>query len=175
MQVRSRQRGASLIEVMVAVLIFSVGLIGVAGLLIMATRSNHAAYLRTQVTFLAHSMADRMRANPMGVWSASYNSDSYPIASTQQCDTGCTPSQLAAHDQGMWSRQLSTFLPDATASIKCTNGGAGYAPSADQMAMRPPYGGSCSMKITWSERAVSGKIASGSEIPTQTFAWEFQP
>jgi type IV pilus assembly protein PilV len=74
------QRGITLIEVLVAVLIFSIGLLGVAGLLVMSVRSNHAAYLRTQVTFLAQSMADRMQANPIGVWSGDYNGR-YPIRS----------------------------------------------------------------------------------------------
>ncbi len=48
MQLESRQRGVSLIEVLMAVLIFSIGLIGLAGLMVISTRSNHSAYLRTQ-------------------------------------------------------------------------------------------------------------------------------
>src|SRR6185312_8271860 len=82
MQVLSRQRGVSLIEVMMAVLIFSIGLIGLATLMVMATRSNHAAYLRTQVVFLANSMAGRMSANPVGVWKGDYNSTTYPVSSS---------------------------------------------------------------------------------------------
>ena len=60
MQVLSRQRGISLIEVMMSVLIFSIGLIGLAGLMVMSTRSNHSAYLRTQATFLANNMVDQI-------------------------------------------------------------------------------------------------------------------
>lgn len=128
----SRQRGVSLIEVLVAVMIFSIGLVGLAGLLIMATRSNQAAYLRTQVTFLAHNMADRMSANPMAVWDGSYNSTGYPVATTvtTKCDNSspCTPDNLATHDMQMWSSQLAAFLPNATAKIKCDNSAAGFAP-----------------------------------------------
>ena len=65
-----------------AVLIFSIGLIGLAGLMVMATRSNHTAYLRTQATFLATNMADRMRANPVAVWSNAYNK-TLPITDTR--------------------------------------------------------------------------------------------
>jgi len=177
MQVLSRQRGISLIEVMMAVLIFSIGLIGLAGLLVMATRSNHAAYLRTQVTFLAGSMADRMRANPVGVWNGDYGAatgTTYPNKTTQDCSTGCTPKQLADHDQGMWSNQLNTFLPPgAKATIACSNGNAGYAPSVDQLAMRPPYGGNCAMNISWSERGAGDPKHRDAEL--QTFTWEFQP
>lgn len=171
MQIGSRQRGVSLIEVMVAVLVFSLGLIGMAGLLVMATRSNHAAYLRTQASFLAHSMADRMRANPIGVWRGYYNNTKYPVSASQSCDAGCTPQQLAIHDQGMWSSQLTTFLPNVAASIACDNSGAAYAPTADQTAMRPPYGGNCTMSIQWSEQSVVA--SNGNTVPS--FKWEFQP
>ena len=129
----SRQRGVSLIEVLMAVLIFSIGLIGLAGLMVMATRSNHSAYQRTQVTFLAGTMADRMGANPVGVWSGFYNSTGYPVAastaSNNDCSSGCTPQALAAADQRAWSRQLSTFLPNVSAVISCNNGPAGYTPA----------------------------------------------
>jgi type IV pilus assembly protein PilV len=173
MQVLSRQRGVSLIEVMMALLIFSVGLIGLAGLLVMATRSNHAAYLRTQVTFLASNMADRMRANPTAVWDASYN-QTFPYTNTQVCDssTACTPDQIAVYDMQRWNTQLATFLPNASASIGCDNTTAGFNPTA-QLGMRPPYGGNCTMKINWSERSLADKNHADSAV--QTFAWEFQP
>ena len=114
------QRGVSLIEVLIAVVIFSVGLVGAAGLLIMATRSNHTAFLRTQAAFLASSMVDRMSANPVGVWNGNYDSSSYPVASStaanNDCSQGCRPDELAQADQRAWSRQLQTFLPQSTAS-----------------------------------------------------------
>jgi len=173
----SRQRGVSLIEVLVAVMIFSIGLVGLAGLLIMATRSNQAAYLRTQVVYLAHNMADRMSANPMAVWDGSYNNSNYPTATsvTTKCDlsSSCTPDDLATHDMQMWSTQLATFLPSATASIKCDSGSAGFTPSAAQFGMRPPYGGNCIMTIKWSERGAGD--ATHSNALTQAFTWEFQP
>ena len=189
---RSGQRGVSLIEVMMAVLIFSIGLLGLAGLLVMATRSNHAAYLRTQVTFLAGSMADRMSANPVGVWSGSYNSSSYPVtagtAANADCSAGCTPAALAKSDQGSWSRQLTTFLPNAKAKVNCDASNAGYAPAAwippsastsapaatpGQIGMRPPYGGTCKMRIQWSEQGTGDKDHRVAQV--QTFDWEFQP
>jgi type IV pilus assembly protein PilV len=184
------QRGVSLIEVLVAVLIFSVGMIGVAGLLIMATRSNHTAYLRTQAAFLAGNMVDRMSANPVGVWMGSYDSTGYPVsastAANNDCSTGCTPDALAQSDQRAWSRQLQTFLPQASARISCDKSNAGYTPATwvppssstspsapvatpGQIGMRPPYGGTCSMHITWYEQD------SPNSTSQQTFDWEFQP
>ena len=163
-------RGVTLIEVLVAMLVFSVGLIGAAGLMVMAARSNQAAYLRTQVTFLAQNMAERMQANSIGVWNGDYNG-SYPDASSQDCAGGCTPTQLALHDRQRWSSQLKTFLPpDVQASIRCSQSGVPYVPTREQILLRPPYGGHCSMSVTWPERRLADADAS-----LQTFAWEFQP
>lgn len=175
MQLLSRQRGVSLIEVLVAVLIFSIGLIGLAGMLVMATRSNQAALLRTQATFLAHNMADRMTANPIGVWNGDYNQSDYSsITGASTCDSAspCDPAALATHDQQIWSAQLRTFLPEANASITCTKNTA-YTPSSSQIDMRPPFGGNCAMTMTWTEQQTGDKTHSGAV--TQTFAWNFQP
>lgn len=170
-----RQRGISLIEVLMAVLIFSIGLIGLASLLVVSTRFNHAAYLRTQVTFLAGSMADRMRANPIGVWSGSYNSADYPITGVTECGTvACAPDKIALRDQQVWSGLLNAFLPNAKAGINCSaKDKLSFGISGDQLRRRPPYGGHCAMTISWSEQAAGDKAHR--ETAPQTFAWEFQP
>lgn len=172
------QHGVSLIEVLVAVVIFSIGLVGLAGLHVMAARSNQAAYLRTQVSFLANNMANRMSANPAGVWAGSYNT-TYPVAvGTLGCGVGaaCNPTDLAARDQQLWSLQLTTFLPSPKATISCDNTGAGYNPSSAQLAMRPPYGGMCTMTVTWSERSAGDENnRSDPTKQTQKFSWSFQP
>ena len=163
-------RGVSLIEVLVAMLVFSLGLIGAAALLAMAARSDHAAFVRTQVTFLAQSMAERMRANLVGVWNGDYNGR-YPDASEQDCAAGCTPSQLARHDRQRWNSQLASLLPPgATGRIQCEPQGGLPAPAPAQVLLRPPYGGQCSMTLTWIERS-----ALDARAAPQTFAWEFQP
>lgn len=60
---RSVQGGATLIEVLVAVLLLSFGIVGLAGLQFAGTKFNHSAYLRSQGTSLAYDLADRARAN----------------------------------------------------------------------------------------------------------------
>lgn len=170
----SRQSGITLIEVMIAVLVFSIGLIGLAGLLVFATQSSHDAYLRTQVTFLADSMADRMRANTAAVWNNDYNSAAYPITGTAPAcaaPNGCNPAAVALRDQIMWSDMLTAFLPNPTASINCSSSNLDYWPDASDISKRPPYGGTCTMAITWNERG----IADTRTAQSQTFAWVFQP
>lgn len=156
-------------------MIFSVGLVGLAGLLVMATRSNHAAYLRTQVTFLAENMADRMRANPMGVWSGAYDASDYAtVTGNTTCDktAACGPAEVATRDQQQWSRMLATLLPGANAAIACDRGGVGYDPSG-QLNRRPPFGGHCEMTVSWSERGAGDGDHRAAAL--QTFAWGFQP
>jgi type IV pilus assembly protein PilV len=171
------QRGASLIEVLMAVLIFSIGLIGVAGLLIVATKSNHSAYVRTQVAFLANNMADRMRANPYGLWGKKYN-DTFPLSTGTDpiCDgdNPCDPDQIALRDKLQWSDMLKEALPGlGTTTIACDN----TALASNQIGMRPPYGGSCTMVITWAERGITGNDdrTADADDGLQSFTWVFQP
>nr|WP_255494903.1 type IV pilus modification protein PilV [Luteibacter sp. Sphag1AF] len=175
---RRAQRGVSLIEVLMAVLIFCIGLIGLAGLLVMATKSNHSAYVRTQVTFLANSMADRMRNNPVGLWNLAYNATNYPVSGTPTpCDAsaGCTPAQIATRDKIMWSQQLTQFLPGvASTSIACVNPAAANMPTT-QISLRPPYGGTCTMIIKWAERGITGNDDKITSSTLQSFTWVFQP
>lgn len=180
-----RQQGFSMLEVLIAVLVFSLGMIGLAGLLIFAIKSNHVAYLRTQATFLAHNMADRMGANPVGVWGdagTSYYNGDYPVsASTSSCASGCGPQQLADYDKAQWSTQLTTFLPNAKAHIECSTSDLSYVPGAAQMGLRPPYGGTCRMTLSWNESGAAGgaqqdSVQAGASGQQQhTFAWVFQP
>jgi type IV pilus assembly protein PilV len=175
MPFRRFQRGVTLIEVLVAILIFSIGLVGVTGMLVMSSRSTHSAYLRSQVTFLAQGMVDRMQANPVGVWTGDYN-DTYPNTVHQDCAAGCTPRQLAMHDKEAWSGQLKTFLsPDVQASISCSNQGLAFVPTSDQLELRPPYGGSCMMKVVWTEQGIGLAGSDKNDHARQIFAWEFQP
>ncbi|HZE18056.1 MAG TPA: type IV pilus modification protein PilV, partial [Mycobacterium sp.] len=68
---RRQQAGVGLMEVLITVLVLSIGLLGLAGLQATGLRNNHGSLLRTQATMLAADMADRIRANPAGL--ANYN------------------------------------------------------------------------------------------------------
>lgn len=68
-QVRKYQRGVSLIEVLVTMLVISIGLLGMAKLQITSVQSSYSAQLRSQATWLANDLLDRMRANPSGNYS----------------------------------------------------------------------------------------------------------
>ena len=162
-----------MLEVLIAVLVFSLGMIGLAGLMIFAIQSNHVAYLRTQATFLAHNMAARMGANSAGLWNGDYNITTIlapGTAITTTCAAGCSPADLATHDIQAWSQQVNTFLPAAKGSITCGTTGLSTTPAGTQVDMRPPYGGSCTMTLKWNE----AKSATGTP-QLHTFEWVFQP
>ena len=57
------QRGVSLVEALVALIVMSIGMLGIAGLYIESVKANRSALLRTQAVALAYDMADRIRAN----------------------------------------------------------------------------------------------------------------
>lgn len=168
----SISRGFTLLEVLIALLVFSLGVLGMAGLMAVSVRTNHSAYLRTQATFLAQSMADRMRANASwALWTNLYNgswTSAQTGASNCQGTSGCDYTAIANRDIAVWTSQIARFLPNATESINCS--GAPSIPVSTYQ-MLPPYGGSCTITINWSEST----LALAGSPNTETLAWVFQP
>ncbi len=167
--------GFSLLEVLVALLVFSVGLIGLAGLAVVSVRANHGAYLRSQAMFLAENLANRMRANTIGIWQGDYDSTGYPltIATPPGCTTAdtCSPTDLATRDQADWSDMLAGLLPNGKATLACARPAGAATRSASAIQRRPPYDGTCTLRITWSEQS----LAIGKASADTTFSWVFQP
>ncbi len=102
------QRGMTLIEALVALLILSIGLLGVAGLQMQALRSNHGAHLRSQATVLAQDIADRMRANRTEALNGAYS------VAIGAVPTGTT---LADLDVAAWKVSLADILPSGDGSV----------------------------------------------------------
>lgn len=174
MQMINRHRGFTLLEVLIALLVFSLGLLGMAGLLIISVKTNHSAYLRTQASFLAQSMADRMRSNMPQVWVSAYDT-SYPSGDTDPCPGGgaCSRVNIATRDKAVWSTQLTDQLPNAAATIACVPT-AGVAVSAQDQQNGAPYAGLCGITITWNESNLD-RDPGNAGPQTQTFSWVFQP
>lgn len=121
--------GFTLLEVLVAVLVLSFGLLGVAGLLLASVQNNSVASQRTAATFLAQDMADRIRSNINGI--KDKNADGSPklafylntdVATNNNCfgagSSGCVDSQtVAARDLFMWRQQIAESLPGGTGIV----------------------------------------------------------
>ncbi len=110
------QGGMTLIEVLVALLVLSIGLLGVAGLQWQALRSNHGAHLRSQATILAHDIADRMRANRTEAEDGAYAVDIGEIP------TGET---LADFDVVAWKQAIADILPAGDGRVEMVELSAG--------------------------------------------------
>jgi type IV pilus assembly protein PilV len=111
--VKSKQNGATLIEVLVALLLLSIGLLGVAGLQINALQVNRGAHVRSQASVLAYYIADRMRANRDSALAGGYN-----VA------FGATPSgaTINLRDVANWKAELASTLPAGDGEVSIIAG-----------------------------------------------------
>ncbi len=123
-----RNQGFSLIEVLVALLVLSVGLLGLAALQTTSLKYNTDSYVRSQATFLVYDLVDRMRLNLSAVASGNYTitSQSAALAAAQNtcissscaCESSsCTPSNLAAYDLMRWYQRLQVSLPESSTGL----------------------------------------------------------
>lgn len=105
-----RQLGFNLIEVMVALVVLSLGVLGMAALQLTSIQQNQGAYMRSQATILAYDLADRMRLNHE-------SRDTYlrNAAGVQEpdCNTnvGCDTGDMVEHDLFEWYQLLGQELP----------------------------------------------------------------
>lgn len=113
---RNSQAGIGLIEILISLLILSVGLLGLASMQANGLKHNRNAYFRTQATILAYDIADRMRANSTQVENGTYVED-YGTASGTACTSNCTPSQISTTDLIQWKNNISSQLPAGDGKI----------------------------------------------------------
>jgi len=99
------QTGFTLIEVLIAVLVLSLGLLGMAGLQATSLKNNNAAATRGQATLLAYDVIDRMRANRAAALAGSYDNSfgTAPTSAGTDCQsTDCDANAMAAYDLNQW-------------------------------------------------------------------------
>jgi type IV pilus assembly protein PilV len=117
---RQRERGFTLVEVLVALVVLSVGLLGMAKMVMVSSHSNDSAYLRSQATSLGYQALDSMRANLNGS-SVTHSYDTamgvMPGAAGPCVAASCNNTALALSDVYAWKKQLALALPAGTGSI----------------------------------------------------------
>lgn len=142
--ITKRARGFTLIEVLVSLFVLAVGLLGLALLQTTGLRLNTDSYSRTQATYAAYDIIDRMRASVKGLRS---NSDvistlsryhipattnaTTAIANYQACkasscqcaSSACSSTQLATYDLGQWYEQQDRSIPGARDAVAASGGG----------------------------------------------------
>ena len=135
MRVARTQQGFSLIEILITLVVLSVGLLGVAALHAESLRSSRSAYLRTKAVSLASDMADRMRSNRPAALAGNYVSTAGDHGSNKDCadDTSggatkvCAPADMARHDIWLWKSAIEDArngLPGPGTGALTSNGAA---------------------------------------------------
>ena len=181
-------RGFTLVEVLVSLIVISVGLLGIAKIQALAYASTGTAGVRSLAAIEAASLASAMHAN-RGYWSVASpanasitlqgtlfaSADSAFQAALNLADPGCiatdnssvacaSPTTVAEYDLWHWARELKGVLPNSGAVITCPNGA-------------PPV--NCTIAVTWNEKLVainsSGNNAPAGLSGTQTYSLYVEP
>jgi type IV pilus assembly protein PilV len=139
---RRGQRGAGLIEVLVAVLVLSFGMLGLAGLQMSALRNNQSSLERGVAVMMTHSIADAMRADRSVALANGFN-----LAVTADPPSGATFAQTALRN---WRTNITNAFgagADAKGGVNCN-------------------GASCTITIQWSDTRITGDTAATQSITT---------
>lgn len=107
-----RVRGFTLLEVLIALLVLSFGLLGLAALQAYSVKANQSANFRSQATAFANMMLDNIRANRANL--SSYYSNDYEEAA---CDTDPVTTPAAAFELGKWQQQINCRLPNGRGAV----------------------------------------------------------
>ena len=111
-------RGISMLEVLITILILSLGLLGMAGLVTTGMKSNATAHYRSIATNQAQDIADRMRANLAGVRGGFYDAITAGIPASVDCIAAeCDASQVAVFDHAQWNAVNSAVLPGGAGTV----------------------------------------------------------
>jgi len=108
------EAGFSLVEVLIALVIMSVGMLGIAGLYVEGMKAGRTSTFRHHAVTLASDVADRIRANPTA--GVVYEG----VGGNNDCVLGnidCTPAQMAANDIDLWLTQADEMLPNGEIAI----------------------------------------------------------
>lgn len=174
-----RTHGFSLIEVMVALVIISIGLLGIAKMQALAYASTSTASLRSLAAIEAASLASSMRSNraywavgaaPVPITITGTTISDATLAATATAanfctpagSAPCTPAQLAAFDLHRWATALNALLPNPTATISCPT-------------VVTPI--NCTIQVNWTEKmvAVNSQGAGGPAMQAPTYVLYVEP
>ena len=129
-----RQTGFSLLEVLIALIVLSIGLLGHSKIQALGVRASADAHLRTEATFLANDMIERMRANRPSVASNYYAGINYAAidctgAPAKICSEGtagtaadCSTIEMADEDAFNWFCDVTSSLPNGGVAVSSAAG-----------------------------------------------------
>lgn len=170
---RNPARGFTLIEVMIALVVMAVGMLGIAKLFIVALQSSSSANSGTAAVSLAADLADRIRANHTA--GVAYQANS-PVAAAPGtvCVGGalslaqvCAPAAMAADDLYLWDQEVRCVGPGGVAAVSCWGAGPTWS-----VTYTPNPAGTgpntYTIKINWVEVASNNPSAPAGQALTYT-------
>lgn len=147
------QRGFSLLEVMVALVVMSIGMLGIAGLYVNSLQAGRTAMFRHNAIILAGDVTDRIRANRTA--GIAYID---PVGSYNLCDKAveCDEAAMAANDVYLWQQQAEATLPEGEVEVLFDDTGPVWT---------------YTINVTWSEPGDGdeGDLAYSVAIPVNPF------
>ncbi len=160
-RIAHKQSGFSLIEVMIAALILSIGILGVAGLQIIGMKSTHQSFMKQQAVSVMQSLTERMHSNKQGVIAGNYNIDSstFDCGVLPDCNdssSNCTIAEIATVDLHNIICGYKKGSAPSTGGIE-SNAAGDISPLVDGELDINCVAGDCSagdvqINIQWSER-----------------------
>lgn len=121
MTIRKPQSGFTMVEVLVALVVLAIGLLGIAALYLTSLQAGRTAVYRTEAVTLAADLADRIRMNRTA--QAAYGTLFADVeVAAPACATtgGCTDAELAATDLSSWKAAIAQLLPQGQGQVAVT-------------------------------------------------------
>jgi type IV pilus assembly protein PilV len=114
---RKQEQGTTLIEVLVAVFILSIGALGTAQLQVTGIKGVVSSFNLTSATMLATDLMERMQNNSAAVLSGDYNLSAVPASTTDCASRSCTASELAAYDFKDWRNRYPAMMTSGSGEV----------------------------------------------------------
>lgn len=118
---RSRlQRGISLIESLVAIVVMALGILGILGVQMRTLADTQTTVYRAQAIRLIEDLSERMKTNPNALGNLNNYVSGFsdePKPDDDECSSGCSHSDQATYDLKLWKQAVKTQLPLGKASV----------------------------------------------------------
>jgi type IV pilus assembly protein PilV len=151
-------RGFTLVELLVAVVILSIGLLGVARLSLGSVQSNGSAFMRSTATELVQEIVAEMRANQPQAVSLGYNIalGANPGAAPNCVTAACSAAQVATYDLANWTGRLAALLPSGKGQVS-------VAPSVNPTTGSTEY--TATVSVQWNDSVAQLAFANNNAAP----------
>ena len=151
------ERGFTLVESMVSLLVLSIGLLGVAGMQSLGLRLNYDALQRSQATTFAYSIAEKMRLDPVNALIVTGTNPYEGTFAAAASGTTCNTASVAVNDVLVcWQVALRERLPNGSITI------TGPPSTTDP---------TLTLNLAWSENWIQ-QGATSAETSFQTFSFQ---